>query len=65
MKRRTAIEPSQKASTDGSQWAANGDRANAVNVAAEYNFSLLLRWLRLLLRRRLQLLITRRQLITS
>jgi len=43
----------------------DGDRANAVLAAAGYNFSLLLRWLRLLLRRLLRLLITWRQLITA
>ncbi|HMF88232.1 MAG TPA: IS5 family transposase [Gemmatimonadaceae bacterium] len=34
----------------------NGDRSNAVLAAAGYNFSLLLRWLRLLLRKILRLL---------
>ena len=34
----------------------DGDRSNAVLAAAGYNFSLLLRWLRLLLREILRLL---------
>ena len=34
----------------------DGDRSNAVLAAAGYNFSLLLRWLRLLLRQFLRLL---------
>jgi hypothetical protein len=72
MIRRTAIKPVTRTTSKGIKgwiaiisWAANGDRATAVLAAAGYSLSLLLRWLRLLLRRLLRLLITRRQLITT
>jgi len=72
MKRRTAIEPVTRATSKGIKgwiaiisWTANGDRASAVLAAAGCNLSLLLRWLRLLLRWPLRLLIALRQLITA
>jgi IS5 family transposase len=43
----------------------DGDRANAVLAAAGYNFSLLLRWLRFLLRQLLRLLHSSAQLIPA
>jgi transposase, IS5 family len=42
-------------------WYRQGDAINAVLAAAGYNFSLLLRWLRFLLRRILATLIARLQ----
>ncbi len=62
MKRRAAIEPVIGHVKIDHRMERNylkgrdGDRANAVLAAAGYNFSLLLRWLRLLLRRLLRLL---------
>jgi IS5 family transposase len=62
MKRRAAIEPvighvkSDHRMDRNYLKGRDGDRANAVLAAAGYNFSLLLRWLRRLLRRFLQLL---------
>ena len=41
---------------------SDGDRNNAILAAAGYNFSLLLRWLRLLLRKILRLLSDETQL---
>jgi len=62
MKRRAAIEPvighvkSDHRMDRNYLKGRNGDRANAVLAAAGYNFSLLLRWLRRLLRQILRLL---------
>jgi IS5 family transposase len=62
MKRRAAIEPVIGHVKNDHRMDRNylkgrdGDRVNAVLAAAGYNFSLLLRWLRLLLRKILQLL---------
>ena len=62
MKRRAAIEPVIGHVKIDHRMERNylkgrdGDRANAVLAAAGYNFSLLLRWLRLLLRQVLRLL---------
>jgi transposase, IS5 family len=62
MKRRAAIEPvighvkSDHRMDRNYLKGREGDRANAVLAAAGYNFSLLLRWLRLLLRQLLRLL---------
>ena len=60
MKRRSAVEPVIGHLKDDHRMGRNhlahraGDAANAVLAAAGYNFSLLLRWLRLLLRQMLQ-----------
>jgi len=68
MKRRAAIEPvighvkSDHRMDRNYLKGRHGDRANAVLAAAGYNFSLLLRWLRLLLRRLLRLLSSSAQL---
>ncbi|HYM98628.1 MAG TPA: IS5 family transposase [Aestuariivirgaceae bacterium] len=62
MKRRAAIEPVIGHVKNDHRMDRNylkgrdGDRVNAVLAAAGYNFSLLLRWLRLLLRKILRLL---------
>ena len=58
MRRRSAVEPViGHLKEEHRTWAAtlprpphSGDAANAVLAAAGYNFSLLIRWLRLLLR---------------
>jgi IS5 family transposase len=71
MKRRAAIEPvighvkSDHRMDRNYLKGRDGDRANAVLAAAGYNFSLLLRWLRLLLRRLLRLLNSPAQLIPA
>ena len=68
MKRRAAIEPvighvkSDHRMDRNYLKSRDGDRANAVLAAAGYNFSLLLRWLRLLLRQFLQSLSSLTQL---
>ena len=64
MRRRSAIEPvighmkAEHRMGRNYLWYRQGDAINAVLAAAGYNFSLLLRWLRLLLFRILALLIT-------
>lgn len=64
MRRRSAIEPvighmkAEHRMGRNYLWYRQGDAINAVLAAAGYNFSLLLRWLRLLLLRILALLIT-------
>jgi IS5 family transposase len=68
MKRRAAIEPvighvkSDHRMDRNYLKGRDGDRANAVLAAAGYNFSILIRWLRLLLRRLLRLLSSSAQL---
>jgi transposase, IS5 family len=62
MKRRAAVEPmighikAEHRMERNHLKGREGDRANAILAAAGYNFSLLLRWLRLLLRQILRLL---------
>ena len=62
MKRRAAVEPvighlkAEHRINRNYLKGRNGDRANAVLAAAGYNFALLLRWLRWLLRALLQTL---------
>jgi IS5 family transposase len=57
MRRRSAVEPvighmkAEHRMGRNYLWDRQGDAINAVLAAAGYNFSLLLRWLRLLLRR--------------
>ena len=57
MRRRSAVEPvighmkAEHRMGRNYLWYRQGDAINAVLAAAGYNFSLLLRWLRLLLRR--------------
>jgi IS5 family transposase len=71
MKRRAAIEPvighvkSDHRMDRNYLKGRDGDRVNAVLAAAGYNFSLLLRWLRLLLRRLLRLMNSSTQLIPA
>jgi IS5 family transposase len=68
MRRRSAVEPVIGHLKDDHRMGRNylahraGDAANAVLAAAGYNFSLLLRWLRLLLRQILRQLIAALQL---
>jgi IS5 family transposase len=68
MRRRSAVEPVIGHLKDDHRMGRNylahraGDAANAVLAAAGYNFSLLLRWLRLLLRQILQRLFATLQL---
>jgi IS5 family transposase len=71
MKRRAAVEPvighvkSDHRMDRNYLKGREGDRANAVLAAAGYNFSLLIRWLRLLLRRLLRLMSPSTQLIPA
>ena len=68
MRRRSAVEPVIGHLKDDHRMGRNylahraGDAANAVLAAAGYNFSLLIRWLRLLLRQILRRLIATLQL---
>jgi IS5 family transposase len=67
MRRRSAVEPvighmkAEHRMGRNYLWDRQGDAINAVLAAAGYNFSLLLRWLRLLLRRILAALTARLQ----
>ena len=67
MRRRSAVEPvighmkAEHRMGRNYLWYRQGDAINAVLAAAGYNFSLLLRWLRFLLRRILATLIARLQ----
>jgi IS5 family transposase len=71
MKRRAAIEPMighiklEHRMERNYLKGRDGDRNNAVLAATGYNFSLLLRWLRLLLRKSLRMLGDERQLIPA
>ena len=71
MKRRAAVEPvighvkSDHRMDRNYLKGRDGDRANAVLAAVGYNFSLLIRWLRLLLRQLLRLLNSPAQLIPA
>jgi IS5 family transposase len=71
MKRRAAIEPMighiklEHRMERNYLKGRDGDRNNAVLAATGYNFSLLLRWLRLLLRKSLRMLGHERQLIPA
>jgi IS5 family transposase len=71
MKRRAAIEPMighiklEHRMERNYLQGRDGDRNNAVLAATGYNFSLLLRWLRLLLRKILRMLGDERQLIPA
>jgi IS5 family transposase len=71
MKRRAAIEPMighiklEHRMERNYLKGRDGDRNNAVLAATGYNFSLLLRWLRLLLRKILRMLGDERQLIPA
>ena len=71
MKRRAAIEPMighiklEHRMDRNYLKGRDGDRNNAVLAAAGYNFSLLLRWLRLLLRKILRLLSGHNQLVPT
>lgn len=71
MRRRSAIEPvighmkAEHRMGRNYLWYRQGDAINAVLAAAGYNFSLLLRWLRLLLLRILALLITGLQPVSA
>jgi len=71
MRRRSAIEPvighmkAEHRMGRNYLWYRQGDAINAVLAAAGYNFSLLLRWLRLLLLRILAVLSARLQLIPA
>ena len=70
MKRRAAIEPvighvkSDHRMDRNYLKGRDGDRANAILAAAGYNFSLLLRWLRLLLRQILRILLNAKSQLT-
>jgi IS5 family transposase len=71
MKRRSAVEPVIGHLKEGHRMGRNylahrgGDATNAVLAAAGYNFSLLIRWLRLMLRHFLRLLNNTLQLIPA
>lgn len=71
MRRRSAVKPvighikAEHRMGRNYLWHRQGDAINAVLAAAGYNFSLLIRWLKLLLFRILAALFACRQLVTA